>query len=52
LLKNLGRKLRGFADKYILNSAEKLTKKLMDLPEWHEINSMSRKIVQIFDLKK
>ena len=52
LLKNLGRKLRDFADKYRLNSAEKLTKKLLDLPEWREINSMSRKVVEIFDLEK
>ncbi len=51
LLKNLSRVLRNFVDKYEIDSAKKITKKLMDVPEWREINHMSQMVVQAFDLE-
>ena len=52
LLMKLHVKLRKFTDTYGIYSSEKSTEKLIELPQWEEIRTISKKVLQAFNFKK
>jgi hypothetical protein len=52
LLRTLHEKLRKFTDTFGVYSPGKSTEKLIQLPQWHEIRDMSKKVLKAFNYQK